>query len=458
MEMQTRRGARTMAAAGLCALVLLCGACKQAEPATVSPEALPTATALVGAETAGTAETTAVEWADKQFEACVRSMLDIPEGDIFATDLANVTSLYFFGNAACRTRDAEYAYDPVADTVTQGSRVYACAEMSLADVANFPNLDTLALYGGRITGGFDALGGITHLTISHALFLNLFDVALPQLTELKLIRCGVTDVSPLAACTALTALDLTGNRVTNLASLKALPLTEINLTDCGVTDFTQVSDAAHITCGAVVLQTATLDYGETLALSGAPFAEYNFGKRSVSWRTTDAGVATVAADGTVTAGSVQYDPELGYYSVNIIGRPENSDAQLLCTVTVGNGSVFTSKISGRARLTKACTTNPKRFSAMVKDCKGFSVVSRQTAVKGQPFSVPWQVWVRENGRKWVQVHSFTAIEGQYQFIDVAFDAPMSFNMVAVTASDTSASVGTVNGGFSVYALRRALSD
>lgn len=181
-----------------------------------------------GGQSAG--EDVPATFADPAFERKLRRQMDRPEGDIYASECAEIRELCF----------ANWAYPP--DAIPEEEIIF-----NLSDVRYFPNLVKLEiegsavhdlsplaeLYGLKILdaqdnkiGDLSPLSGIVDLAIlklGHNMISDLSPLAgLVNLNELSLYTNEITDVSPLAGMTKLTNLYLAGNPIADFSPLAAL--------------------------------------------------------------------------------------------------------------------------------------------------------------------------------------------------------------------------------------------
>lgn len=221
-----------------------------------------------------------VSFADSRLEEKVRKLIKKPNGYIFTSDVAHLTSL-------------NLRYGGIRNL----SGIEKLTSLNQLDISNnsvsdfsplsaLTNLTDLNLYGNRIVD-LTTLGALTSLTklnlesnsivdltplsaLTNLTELNLESnnivaltplSTLTKLTILKLNYNKIVDLGPLSTLTNLTALDLKYNQIVNLSPLAALTtLTGINLSSNKIVDLSPLSPLTHLT-------TLNLDYNQIVELS-----------------------------------------------------------------------------------------------------------------------------------------------------------------------------------------------
>lgn len=185
------------------------------------------------------AEDHVIVWNDAALEAGVRSILEIPSGDVMLSDLWETLELDLSGLGI---RD-----------------ISALAEMT--------NLLYLDLSDNEITD-LSPLEGLPCLSVLNFSGNAVTDLSplesLPWLTELYLAGNGVTDVSSLSALPYVSWMDLSDNKITDLSPLSAMEeLVELDLSGNPVADVTPLSSLGYL---------STLDLSDTAVTDVSPLA------------------------------------------------------------------------------------------------------------------------------------------------------------------------------------------
>lgn len=153
---------------------------------------------------------TVIEWKDKTFEELIRQVLDRPQGDILAGEVATIDLLAISGNeVSIATLDINWF-------ATQGTVA------SLEDIVYFKGLSTLIMASNPIAD-------ITPIS------------ALPALKHLTLYNCKIEDISPLAGITTLETLNCAANRIADISPLSGLVgLTAVDFSSNIIEDITPI--------------------------------------------------------------------------------------------------------------------------------------------------------------------------------------------------------------------------
>ncbi len=149
-----------------------------------------------------------VVFADKQVEDVIRQTLNKPEGNITAGDMKWITS---------------FNYDPVNDKNATGTIT------TLADLRYCVSLETLHVLHQPV----DSLEGLQELN---------------KLSDICILGCSVSDLSPLAGKESLSKVWISGNPVKDAAPVLSLPnLTEFNAYfGTGIKDISALSTSGKL--------------------------------------------------------------------------------------------------------------------------------------------------------------------------------------------------------------------
>jgi Leucine-rich repeat (LRR) protein len=159
-----------------------------------------------------------LEFADPGLEQAVREMIEKPDGDLYADDVAGLTELYANNAEISNLRGIEclpslqvldLSWNDVADV----SRLAALPALVGLDLQNNAIADVSPIAG---------LGALTDLDLSMNDVVDVAPLAgLGALTDLSLAETEVEALGPLAGLTALRFLDVHTSEVADLAPLVA---------------------------------------------------------------------------------------------------------------------------------------------------------------------------------------------------------------------------------------------
>ena len=176
---------------------------------------------------------TVITFADSDLENIIRNKISKPTGDIYKSDLTNITEL-------------DASNSSVAD---------------LTGIENLENLQTLYLgfimengevINSNTINDLSPLSSLTSLTNLYLGSNQIDDLSpltdLTNLTELELCHNQITDLSPLSNLTSLTKVYFWGNDIGDLTPLSNLTnLTSLNLSDNLISDLSPISTLTNLT-------------------------------------------------------------------------------------------------------------------------------------------------------------------------------------------------------------------
>ena len=152
-----------------------------------------------------------IVWKDAVFEEIIRGILDKPVGDIYKSDVADITEL-----------DISNLSDPF----NYFSYIYIPGIKNIDDIIHFPNLTRLYIRAHNISD-ISALSKLTNLTELNLDVNNISDISalskLTNLTELYLGNNNITNISALSKLTNLTKLDLRNNNISDWTPVSHVP-------------------------------------------------------------------------------------------------------------------------------------------------------------------------------------------------------------------------------------------
>ncbi|MEA4869075.1 MAG: leucine-rich repeat domain-containing protein [Christensenella sp.] len=242
----------------LTAAVLMLGVSACAATAPVMPDASPDVEPVV-TEAPRSAEGTGargevIDFNDRVLEGLVRETMNQPTGDITAADALGVTVLDFqmqgvdpdqpyihsldalkyftnltylgLGFAVQNEQDPDAPIDisPLAEmTKLTSLQLGGLVIDDLSVVANMPNLESLTLFGGNRLTDLSPVAGLSKLTALTLRGNQISDISplegLTNLAYLDLQDNRIADVSPIAGLTNLTRLFIDGNPISNVSAL-----------------------------------------------------------------------------------------------------------------------------------------------------------------------------------------------------------------------------------------------
>jgi len=196
-----------------------------------------------------------VVFPDPEFDAIVRSVIGKPTGDIYQSDLLNITSLNLNTMNPPFSHDHDHGWSfspylalcgifPNLQSLSLSSDQIGSASIA----ANLPNLRYLDLSENDITdiSPLANLTNLQHLDLGDNFHLTNI-TALANLTNLQYLELGgndITDISPLANLTNLQHLGLYGNKIVDISPLANL--TNLQYLELGGNDITDISPLANL--------------------------------------------------------------------------------------------------------------------------------------------------------------------------------------------------------------------
>ena len=266
-----------------------------------------------------------ISFPDQNLEAAIREAVGKPTGDIYESDVENLTSLYAAERDIVALTGLEHAsslrhlyldsnnisdISPLANLSSLTDLYLGWNEISdMPQFGNLTGLTSLRLDSNNISDisplanlssltdlylGANRIGNISRLANSTSLRLlrldsnNISDISalanLSGLTELDLGGNEIADMSPLGELTSLTDLDLHSNHigdisaVANLTSLTSLRLDSNNMTDisslAGLTSLTSLRiDSNQISDISPLVANAGLGEGDKVDLGYNPLSD-----------------------------------------------------------------------------------------------------------------------------------------------------------------------------------------
>jgi len=232
---------------------------------------------------------TRVNFPDPNLEAAVREAIGKPTGDIYASDLAGLTSLDASERNIADLTGLEYAagltwlalsenqvvdISPLADLTkltylylenNQISDISPLASLSgvialglsnnqisdISPLASLTNLEVLWAHTGQITD-ISPLANLTNLTRLYLCSNQITDISplanLTNLTVLQLCSNQISDISPLANLTNLPCLDVSSNQISDISPLASLTsLTFLSLKNNQINDISPLVNLTNLT-------------------------------------------------------------------------------------------------------------------------------------------------------------------------------------------------------------------
>ena len=256
-----------------------------------------------------------INFPDANLEQAIREQINKPTGDIFRSDVENVTSLYALDKDIKDISGIEYLTNLQELVLGIGGAIHSGNQIGdISALAGLTNLQRLDLGNTRVLDGtstidISALGGLINLQWLGVNGTNISDIsALTGLTKLQYIDMGgnqisdisalaglsnlavlaigynqISDISALAGLTNLQSLNLDQNQISDisvfagLTNLKALGLSGMQISDisalAGLTDlrfiglqYNQISDISAL-AGLTNLQSLNLDQNQISDIS-----------------------------------------------------------------------------------------------------------------------------------------------------------------------------------------------
>lgn len=200
--------------------------------------------------------TTIVTFRDPNLEDAIRRAIKKPVGDIYQSDVENLTALYDEGGGIADLSGLEYC------TNLEILYLWTNPISDISQLSALTNLRVLDISRNQISD-ISPLVGLTELTELNLLKNNIADISalseldnlsrlaagrnpisdlsplsnLKQLKMLILDRCGISDIAPIYNLTGLTSLNLWRNKISDISPLTQLGnLTYLILSENEISD------------------------------------------------------------------------------------------------------------------------------------------------------------------------------------------------------------------------------
>jgi internalin A len=209
---------------------------------------------------------TVVTFPDANLEAVIRQALSKPTGDIYASELATLTSLIAVSKGIVNLTGLEYctnlrlllpSYNQISNLMPLAG-LTSLTELNLTGnqisdltgLQGLTNLGVLSLGSNQISN-LTPLAGLTNLrwlNLDYNQISNLTPLAgLTNLRILYILNNQISNLTPLAGLTSLTDLMLQDNRISDLTGLAGLTnLNQLNLSNNQISDLTGLHDLPNL--------------------------------------------------------------------------------------------------------------------------------------------------------------------------------------------------------------------
>jgi internalin A len=186
----------------------------------------------------------AISIPDPGLEAAIRDELDLPEGDILDSDMANLRYLDAYYRDITDLSGLEYATNLWALDL-EGNQL-----TNISVLAQLTGLVDLILWNNQISD-ISPLSGLTNLVNLELGYNPISDISplanLTNLWELNLWENSIADISALASLTNLVWLEIGYNPIVNIAALASLTqLNELDLEGIAASDFSPLSQLINL--------------------------------------------------------------------------------------------------------------------------------------------------------------------------------------------------------------------
>jgi parallel beta-helix repeat protein len=186
-----------------------------------------------------------VTFPDPNLEAAIRDAIGKPTGDIYQSDLDNLTSLYADSRNIIDLTGLEHC------TSLTWLRLGFNQISNISPVSNLTSLTYLVLWGNQISD-ISPVSNLTSLTQLWLMDNQISDISpvsnLTSLTRLDLWSNQISDISPVSNLTSLTRLDLYYNQISDISPVSSLTsLTDLVLDNNQISDISPVSNLTSLT-------------------------------------------------------------------------------------------------------------------------------------------------------------------------------------------------------------------
>jgi len=209
----------------------------------------------------------AISFPDRNLEAAIRAAVGKPTGEIYETDLENLTSLYAADRDIISLTGLENATNLThlyldSNNISNISPLVNLSSLTdlylgwnkisnIPRVGNMTSLTSLRLDSNNISdvSALANLSGLTDLYLGANNIGNISQVAnLTSLTLLRLDSNNISDISPLGNLISLTELDLAGNEIGDVSPLGGLTsLTDLDLHANHIVDISTIANLTSLT-------------------------------------------------------------------------------------------------------------------------------------------------------------------------------------------------------------------
>lgn len=213
-------------------------------------------------------EAEAITFPDLNFEQAVRKLIFKPEGEIYTSDVVNITSFYIpSANVINRIDGIEYftnlkTFSMINNQISDVSPLLELKSLTslslmnnqisdISSLSGLVNLTNLGLGSNQIND-ISPLSGLSNLTHLNVLGNQITDISpLSELTNLKALGIGneqISDVSILSELTSLETLSLFSTQVNDISPLSLLTnLTWLDLVTNQISDISPISGLINLT-------------------------------------------------------------------------------------------------------------------------------------------------------------------------------------------------------------------
>ncbi len=198
-----------------------------------------------------------VNFADAEFEKCIRQILNRPDGLIYASDLLKIDELYIYGKSVKEITGSEYEPNFPMPDIREGPKYYdidgteyqGCGAItSLEDVKHFKNLKQLVICYNKISSisQLVELNNLVHVDLKRNMIVSTADLSpLNNLLTLCLDYNQISDLSGLKLPTGLKHLAMKGNEIRDITSLSGL--TQLEGIDLSFNEIEDISALENMT-------------------------------------------------------------------------------------------------------------------------------------------------------------------------------------------------------------------
>lgn len=209
-----------------------------------------------------------ISFPDAYFEQAVRNGINKPNGDIYASDVNQITEFYADGIDSIESIEGIQYFTQLQNLNLYSNQISDISPLSglinltqlglqinqisdISPISGLTNLTTLDLIANQISD-ISPLSGLTNLTTLSLEHNQISEISalsgLTNLNYLSLYYNQISDISPITGLTNLTGLRLDGNQISDISTLAGLTnLTSLTSGDNPISDISSIAGLTNLT-------------------------------------------------------------------------------------------------------------------------------------------------------------------------------------------------------------------